>query len=395
VRHNARLYLIGLTASTVGDTAMSLVAGIWVKSLTGSNAAAGVVTALVYAPSLAAPAAGVLADRVRRKRLLIWVNAVMAALLPVLLAVDRVDRVWLIYLLMACYGTALALSDPAENALFAAMFDHELRARLNGIRLSIQEVGRLLAPLAGAGLFVALGGGAVALLDAATFAVAALLIARIRVSEPPPEPRVRPWRAEMWSGAVQLWRTHDLRLVLLTATVAMLVSGVVAPAQYAMLDALRRPPSFLGVVSALLGLGSLLAGLASGRLIARFGEPWIAVAGFVNSGIGFALQCLPWLSAALTGAFVRGFALPWIVVAAHTPTQRRTPSDRQGRAAAAVGLLLFAPQPLAQFTGAGLIAVVDYRVLYAVAALTGLVAAVWLAKRVRDPAMRSPRDRSL
>ena len=39
-RRNGRLYLIGLAASLVGNSAMTLVAGIWVKSLTGSSAQA-------------------------------------------------------------------------------------------------------------------------------------------------------------------------------------------------------------------------------------------------------------------------------------------------------------------------------------------------------------------
>ena len=51
-RRNARIYLLGLAASLVGDSALSLVAGIWVKTLTGSSAAAAAVSACIYAPSL-------------------------------------------------------------------------------------------------------------------------------------------------------------------------------------------------------------------------------------------------------------------------------------------------------------------------------------------------------
>ena len=61
-RRNARLYLTGLAASLLGDSAMSLVAGVWVKSLTGSSAQAGLVSACVYAPSLAGPLAGMVVD---------------------------------------------------------------------------------------------------------------------------------------------------------------------------------------------------------------------------------------------------------------------------------------------------------------------------------------------
>lgn len=74
-RRNARLYLGGLAASLLGTSAMSLVAGVWVKSLAGSSAQAGLVSACVYAPSLAGPLAGLVADRVHRQRWLVTVNS--------------------------------------------------------------------------------------------------------------------------------------------------------------------------------------------------------------------------------------------------------------------------------------------------------------------------------
>ena len=79
-RRNGRLYLAGLAVSVIGDNAMSLAAGIWVKSLTGSSSEAALVSVCVYAPSLAGPLAGVVADRVRRRRFLMWLNLVSAAL---------------------------------------------------------------------------------------------------------------------------------------------------------------------------------------------------------------------------------------------------------------------------------------------------------------------------
>ncbi len=48
---NARWYFSGLAASLLGNSAMSLVAGVWVKSLTGSSAQAGLVSACAYAPT--------------------------------------------------------------------------------------------------------------------------------------------------------------------------------------------------------------------------------------------------------------------------------------------------------------------------------------------------------
>jgi hypothetical protein len=73
-RRNGRLYLIGVAVSVIGDNAMSLAAGIWVKSLTGSSSQAALISVCVYAPSLA----GMVADRVRRRRFLLGVDLVSA-----------------------------------------------------------------------------------------------------------------------------------------------------------------------------------------------------------------------------------------------------------------------------------------------------------------------------
>src|SRR6201992_570018 len=158
-RRNARWYLTGLAASLLGDNAMSLVAGIWVKSLTGSSAAAGLVSACLYAPSLFGPAAGLLADRVSRRRLLIGLNTASAAIVLTLLAVRSAAQVWLIFAVMVWYGIQLVTSDPAENALFAEMLPLDLRQRLNGWGLRPPETRRPGgAPVRG-GLVAALGGG--------------------------------------------------------------------------------------------------------------------------------------------------------------------------------------------------------------------------------------------
>jgi MFS family permease len=146
-RRNARLYLTGLGCSVIGSMALSLVAGIWVKSLTGSSSAAGLVSACVYLPSLFGPLAGMAADRVARRRLLVRLAMVSAVADLPLLAVRSAAWTWIIFIVMAWYGTQLVLSGPAEAALFAQMLPQDLRQRVNGLRLALQESGRLVAPL--------------------------------------------------------------------------------------------------------------------------------------------------------------------------------------------------------------------------------------------------------
>lgn len=376
---NARVYLIALAASMVGDSAMTLVAGIWVKALTGSSGAAALVAVFIYAPSLLGPVGGMIADRVRRRTLLLVINVAMAVVMLSLLSVRGPGQVWLIYLAMLAYGIALILIDSAESALFAVMLPGPVRQRFNGLRLTIQEGGKLVAPLVGAGLFAVLGGGPVAAMDAATFAIAALLISRLRVAEPPPAPRTRHWRAELTAGFAHILREPVLRTVLLAGGLAMIISAIAHAARYGLVDALHRPPSFLGVLAGALGAGSILAGLTSARLLGRIGEPRLALFGLANGVLGNLLMLIGTIPTALIGSFVAGFALPWTVLAVINLAQRLTPDDLQGRVAAALTLVLFAPQPLAHLAGSVAVSHLSYRLLFLGSATLTLATAIWLA----------------
>lgn len=389
-RRNARLYLIGLGTSLIGNSALSLVAGIWVKSLTGSSSEAGLVSACIYLPSVCGPLAGLVVDRLRRRPFLVAVNLASAAAVMPLLLVRSAAEVWLIYVVMVGYGISLILIDPAESALFAVMLPAGIRQRANGIRLALQEGGKLIAPLAGAGLFALLGGGAVAAADAGSFVVAAFVLTRLRLTEPKPARERRRWAAEMTAGLRFIRQGRLLRITVIAGAVAMFVSGMEVAAQYSLVAGLHRPPAFLGVLSAALGAGSIIAALTSSRLVTRFGEPVLAMLGLVNGAIGNALLTVGGgVAVALAGFLVLGFALPWTVVAVINISQRLTPSELQGRVAAAMIFLLFAPQPLAQAAGSAIIGQVSYRTVYLGAAIAWLATAGWLGARARSARRRA------
>jgi MFS family permease len=382
---NARWYFAGLAASLLGNSAMSLVAGIWVKELTGSSAEAGLVSACIYAGTMGAPIAGLIADRFPRRRLLLALNLVSAATLLPLLLVSSRSLSWIVFAVMAFYGIEATLMDPAEDALFAQMFSTEFRQRINGWRLTIQETGRLAAPLLGAGLFELLGGSAVAALDAATFVFAALVMTRLSTEDGKPLRDHEPLIHSLTAGARHVLRTPAIRLVAVATTLVMALSGMGVAAQYSLVHGLGERPAFLGVLSAVLGAGSIVASLTASRIIKRHGERTLALIGLVNFAAGNLLRANHWLPAALIGTAVLGFALPYVFLATLNVAQRATPNELQGRVSAALLFALFGPQALTQTIGSALIANVTYVQIYAVSAVLSLAIAGWLAKA------RSPR----
>jgi MFS family permease len=389
-RRNARLYLVGLAASLLGDSAMSLVAGIWVKSLTGSSAEAGLVGACMYLPSLFGPAAGLLADRVSRRRLLLVLNVSSALIVLTLLAVRSAAEVWLIFCVMIWYGANLVASDPAENALFAEMLPLDLRQRLNGWRLGLQETGRLVAPLFGAAMFALLGGGSVAVFDSATFVVAALTVAGLKLRPQTPRPPATNWRADVLAGLVHVRRTPQLARLLITGGFVIVLSGLLVAPQYSLIQAIGEPPAFLGVLSACLGAGSIVASLVSSRLLRWLGEDRLAILGMINFVVNAGLRAAGNLPCAVIAALVGGFALPWTFLAILSLSQRLTPLDLQGRVSALVSLAIFGPQAPMQALGSLAIRYLSYRQVYllgaglALAATAALAAFIHHAPRISD-----------
>ena len=119
-----RLYA-GLTASMVGDSIMLLVLSMWVKTLTGSNAQAGLTFFFMMVPALFAPLMGVWLDRVRRKPFLVWGNLASAVMvLPLVLVRDAGD-VWLIWAVAFFYGVSFVVLPAALNGLLKEMVAEE------------------------------------------------------------------------------------------------------------------------------------------------------------------------------------------------------------------------------------------------------------------------------
>ncbi|MFD9541324.1 MFS transporter [Streptomyces sp. NPDC060022] len=374
----ALLVLAGVLVSGFGTSAMWLTAGIWVKSLTGSDSLAALTVFAMWAPVLAGPALGALADLLPRKQLLIWVNLAMAGLMTSLLVVDSAGRVWVLFAVLLVYGVSGVLLDAAEAALVARTVDARLLGDFNGLRTMANEGMKLLAPLAGAGLFARYGGGPVALLDAVTFALAALVFAQLRVREPDRAGRVS--RRGGTAAGVRLLRgSQALRPLVYAGALTMLLAGLNGAAVYAVVDdVLGRSPAYAGVLYAAQGAGSVAAGLLAGPLLRRMPERVFAASGTAVFAVAVGARALPCEPVALVASAAIGLGLPCVLIAAMTAVQRETPDGLLGRTAAAANSLMTVPNAVALALGAGLVAVVDVSVLLPLTAVAGLVTAAWL-----------------
>ncbi|KOT98106.1 membrane protein [Streptomyces sp. NRRL F-4711] len=378
---NAGLYLTGVLVSGFGSSALGLAAGVWVKDLTGSDGLAALCLLALWAPTPAGPALGTVADRVRRKPLLIAANLVPAGLLLTLFAVDSPGTLWLLFAVLFAYGVAGVVQDAAESALVAAAVDPGLLGDFNGLRMTANEGMKLVAPLAGAGLCAAYGGASVAALDAVTFVLAAGLYAALRVREAPPRRPAVNWRRQTAEGARYLWGHPGLRPLVLAGGVTMLCAGVGGATLYAVVDALGRSPAYAGVLYAVQGAGSVAVGILSGPALRRLGARRFGAAGIALFAVAVAVRAVPSEAVAWASGAAAGVGLPTVLIAALTAVQRETPGPLLGRVSATANSLVFAPNVLGLAVGAALVELTGLRLLLPAVGAVLLVTALALARR--------------
>lgn len=375
--------------TNLGDSALFLMAAVWVKELTGSDVAGAFVFVSLGLPALLAPFLGMLADRVPRKRLLVISNA---ALTPVILTLllTGADTVWIVYVVVFVYSAGGYLTGAAQSGIVRGMLRDDQLASGNGALSTIDNGLRLLSPIVGTALYVWVGPQAVVILTAACFAITAVILAGLPVPDRAPERTtpartgVRGYLRELGAGFEQLFRVRSLRLLTIAVVIAFGATGILNVAVFAVLDGMHVDPAVLGLIMPLQGAGAVVGGILSATAVTRLGEGRTAALGLLLAAVGTGplLSDSVWFAGA--GMFVMGLGIPLVVVAFVTLRQRVTPDELQGRTSAAGNVAFNLPQTAVSIVGAGLLAIVDYRLLLAitiVAIVAGALIAL-LARRV-------------
>jgi MFS family permease len=389
---DARLFLAGQSLSLLGDTALWLALGLWVKELTGSSSAAGLVFLCIVAPGLLSPLGGLLVDRLPRRSVLLCVNPLTALIVLPLLFVKDAGDVWLIYVVTLLYGTSYVILAAGQSALLTELLPHELLGPANASLQTVRETLRLVAPVAGAGLYMAAGGGAVAVLDAATFLAATAALFALKVRTPKRTPQHEHWLRQTVAGAQHIARVPELKRLVLASAISMLVIGFGETLIFELPRALGRPDSFYAVLMAIGGVGAIAGAVSATHVMDRRGETALTALGMAIFAIGCVALMDGTLAIVIAGKVLFNFGVPWMLIGLVTLLQRRTPGPLQGRAYAASEFALGVPQTLGIALGAALVALVDFRALLAVQALVTGTTGAYLLLRPRVAPLASRTD---
>lgn len=329
------------TTSTVGDGVTLTAAPLLVLTLTDDPGLVAGSVFVQYLPWLLfSLPSGALADRLDRRRALIGVDVARATVMTVLavLIVAGAATLWLLYAGLFLLGVGDTLARSAANAMVPRLVPADALARANARIAGGQLVGnQLAAPPLGAALFV-VAAAAPFWFDAATFAVAALLLASLRPGTAPPpvplDPAARTTlRQEIHDGVRYLWHQAGLRLLgVLLCLMNITFFGVFAIWALYARERLGLGPLGYGALLTALACGALAATVVVDRLLVRFGPAALLRAGLVIetcTHLGLALTTTPAVAAAIMVGF--GAHVGVLSVVSATLRQQLSPEHLMGR----------------------------------------------------------------
>ena len=355
------VWLAGLVSMT-GNWMLHIAVPLYVYRETGSTLATGASVAAIVVPSLLlGSVAGVFVDRWDRRTTMIVTNALRAAVLMPLLLVGSGATIWIVYAAAAAEAAISVFFNPAENALLPRLVDRPRLVTANSLNALNNNLARLVGPPIGAFVLATAGLGGVALADAATYVVGALLLMLVRV-DGRPDPATAPTPGDdgsaaasavgrvwtEWRAGLQLVGGHaTLRVIFLMLAAASLGEGF--------MSTLFVPFVTTVLEGGDLWVGWLMTGQAAGGLlgavvIGRFGSRFSARKLLGLSCVAFGLIDLtlfnaralepilgPALVIALIAIVVVGVPAVGLVASFATVMQDATPDRYRGRVFGAQG----------------------------------------------------------
>jgi MFS family permease len=320
--------------------------------------------------------AGVVVDRLDRRRVMVWADLARFAVLVVLALLILTARVNLVWLVVAAFllGIGQVFFDIAAQSAIPDFVSRDPRklATANGRIVAAESNGEdFVGPPLGSALF-----GLWSFLpfagNALSFAASGLLIFSIRTEAKPEKtsdaPR-RSVRSDIVEGVRWLFGNRTLRAL---AAVSCL-GNVAATAQFAMLallakEVLELPDFGFGLLLTATAVGATTGGLAAAAASRRFGSGTVMLVG--KAGVGAAIVVLglvanTWVAAAMM--MVTGALMTAEKVVVSTLRQRIVPDELLGRVLSSSRLVVMAGGPVGAALGGVLASVFAVQVSYVAA----------------------------
>lgn len=261
------ILIIGLLISTIGDEIYLTVMMLQLQDLASSGYIIAAFLASQLIPGIfLAPFAGLLIDRFETSRVLI-----ITQVLQTLLLIAMANTTELSFLLIGAtlLGSLFAISQPALYTLIPSIAERSKLStkRVNATVEFFSRSAMLFGPALGGLLLGTLGASSALLLDAASFAIAALIILFVGVRRYPDKTgKTKKLFEGAFEGITFIRKDPILGTampVILVGFIAISLVGV--SAIFLVRDVMGASPLVYGIFSALWGLGMLFGSATAGR----------------------------------------------------------------------------------------------------------------------------------
>lgn len=377
-----RLLVLARTISWFGSAVTLVALPIAVYQRTGDAGHTAALTAVESTPYLLLGLlAGAVADRWPRRPTMVvtgLVGAVAIGSVPLAQALGVLSTSQL-YVAAFVAGSAMVFFDAAGFGLLPALVPREQLGHAVGRATGVATLITMAGPAAGGVLVAVLSAPYALLLDAASFVLAAALIALIR--EPAREPVRSQLRREIAEGLRFVWEHRLVRLLTLLGTGNSLAAGMVTGLLVA--TAVQRyglavDDRMIGVLYAGLGVGTLLATLALPRLTAASTAGIVALLGLGVQAVALTVWAAgraPLLG--LAALVVWQAAASTVILNGITLRHQVTPDALQGRVNTTARMLAWGGQPVGAAVAGGLVTV--FGLVPTLVVAVGVLGGTWVA----------------
>jgi MFS family permease len=219
---------IGQGTSFLGDAVSMVALVVLVVQVTGTASAVGGALIARLLPTLASPLAGVLADRLDRRLVLVTSDLARAVLVLGLIFATNLAT---IYVLVFCMGLARTLFNPTVRAAFPSVVGGADLTRANALVCGTFSVSETAGPALGGLLVATVGVDAAFVLDSATYLISAALLSFISLARPQREEEETGFGEDLRSGFAYLARSRVPLAIVLGAFLTVLTINITIPAE--------------------------------------------------------------------------------------------------------------------------------------------------------------------
>lgn len=288
----------------MGDGVFVIALPLLALRITDHPSSVALVAMFFYVPWLLfSVPVGALIDRADRRRVLVGADLFRGALVGglALVAAFADVHLWMLFVLAFGLGLGEVVFDNGAQAILPSVVGDDQLEHANGLLFSAEVAG---STFVGMPLGSALFGFAVWLpfgIDAASFVAAAILAASLRGTFRPErsagvnETKTSGLLAEMREGIKWLAGHHVLRnLTLGVALMNLALATTQATFVLFVVKELHIAQRWFGPMVAIIGVGSLLAGIVGGRLVGKVGRRFaMLVAGLAPVLTSLAIGLVP------------------------------------------------------------------------------------------------------